>query len=478
MRARLLPAGLAWFVPALGLAAAGGAAERQRAVEGGLLPAVVIEGQPAATRQLRARMQALHVPGVAIAVLRHGQIDWIQGYGVRGPDGMEVDARTLFQAGSVSKPVAAAVALALVQDGKLPLDAPVNSVLRSWRLPDNDWTRTSPVTLRRLLSHTAGTTVHGFQGYAADAPLPTLPQVLDGQPPANSAPVRVDHPVGMEYRYSGGGYSIVQQMIADATGESFPVVSDRTLLAPLGMARSSFKQPLPAGTANVALPHDENGQPVAGGPHVYPEMAAAGLWTTAEDLVRFVIEIQRSAAGQGHALTAATARAMLTPGLGSWSLGFKITDPAGSLAFYHDGANAGYKATLVGHPGSGDGAVILTNGDQGYQLGQEILRAIALTYGWKDYRPVERRAIALSPQDRRRFAGVFGITGLGEFEIHETGEALELEIRKGQVLRLTPSTERTFFATEQDIVASFDDADHGTLAADGLQFAFERVKTP
>lgn len=453
----------------------GGATERRLAVEAGLLPAVVVEGQAGAARSLAERMQALHVPGVAIAVVRRGQLDWSRGYGVTGSGGLPVSGRTLFQAGSVSKPVAAVAALALVQRGKLSLDAPANAVLRSWQLPETQWTQATPVTLRRLLSHTAGTSVHGFQGYAAGENLPTLQQVLDGQPPATSPPVRVVEPPGGAYRYSGGGYSIAQQMMIDATNVPFAQIAARELFRPLGMSRSSFLQPLPAAAGPVAQPHDEKGEPLPGGAHVYPELAAAGLWTTAEDLARFVIEIQRSAAGRGRVLAAATAREMLTPGAGSWGLGFKITGSAATTAFFHDGSNAGYKATLVGHPGSGDGAVILTNGDQGYQLGQEILRGIAVAYGWSDYRPAQRREVALPALQLLPYAGTFAITGLGEFEIRAAGGKLELEIRKGQVMRLIPAAARSFFTTEQDIVANFEDADRGVLEADGLTFRFERV---
>ncbi len=450
--------------------------DRRHAVENGLASAVTVEGQGANGRRLTDAMRDLKVPGVAIAVVRGGKLDWAQGYGVVSLGGKPVDADTLFQAGSVSKPVAAVTALALTQEGVLSLDAPINTALKSWTLPDNDFTRASPVTLRRLLSHAAGTSVHGFAGYAAGAAVPTVPQILDGVAPANSAAVRVDQAVGVDYRYSGGGYTIMQLAMTDAAKASFPAIARKAVFAPLGMTRSTYDQPLPAATPNVALAYDGAGQPIAGGPHTYPEMAAAGLWTSASDLARFVIEVQRAAKGQGKVLSEKTAHDMLTPQPGGWGLGFKIIGQGKDLAFFHDGSNAGYKATLIGHPETGDGAVILTNGDQGYQLGQDVLRSIAVAYGWRDNRPIARKAVTLPLAAQQPFGGVFEIKDLGTFEIRQAGQAMEIEIRKGQAFRLIPASARSFFITQQDIVVTFDGPEGGSLQADGQTFAFKRVK--
>ena len=449
--------------------------DRRRAVENGLRSAVIVAGRSAVGRRLEDRMRELNAPGVAIAVVRAGRLDWAKGYGVASPGGQAVDPDTLFQAGSVSKPVAAVVALAMVQDGALSLDTPINTALKSWTLPENSFTQASPVTLRRLLSHTAGTTVHGFQGYAVGAFLPTAPQILDGAAPANSPAVRVDQPVGVDYRYSGGGYTIVQLAMIDAASTPFQAIARAKLFEPLGMARSAYAQPLSAGTSNVALAHDAVGQPIGGGFRVYPELAAAGLWTSAHDLARFIIEVQNAARGQGKVLSATTARQMLTPQPGGWGLGFKVSGEGEALSFFHDGSNAGYKATLVGHPETGDGVVILTNGDQGYQLGQEILRGVAVAYGWSDYQPTVRKATDLPLAAQRPFAGIFEIAGLGTFEIRDAGNTMVVELRKGQTLRLIPSSERSFFTTEQNIVLAFEDVDHGAAEADGQRFAFTRV---
>lgn len=194
---------------------------------------------------LAERMFVYQVPGVAIAFIHNGSIRWARGFGVTRLGGSPVTAATLFEAGSISKPLTAFATLRLVSDGKMKLDADVNDELRSWKLPPGP-AGSGPVTLLDLLSHTASTTVHGFPGYAEGAKVPTISEVLDGVPPANTPPVRVDTAPGTQWRYSGGGYVVVQQALIDMTHRSFPELMRNTVLRPLGMTSSTFEQPLPA----------------------------------------------------------------------------------------------------------------------------------------------------------------------------------------------------------------------------------------
>ncbi len=450
--------------------------QRMHGVTTGLRSAVEIKGAPPARRTLENQMAALHVPGVAIAVIRGGKIEWARGFGVTRQGGEPVTADTLFQAGSVSKPVAAMAALAVVQDGRLSLDTDVNKTLKSWTLPARPFTATTPVTLRALLSHTAGTSVHGFAGYAAGAPVPTLPQVLSGTAPANSAPVVVDQAVGSAYRYSGGGYSIAQQMMIDATGQTFPVVVRDKVFAPIGMTRSTEDQPLDAArAAHAAWPHDVKGAPVAGGPHTYPEMAAAGLWTTANDLAKFVIDLAKSANGEsGHVLSPKTAREMLTPVKSGYGLGLSVQGATARKYFYHNGSNAGYKAVILAYPDTGDGVVVLTNGDQGYQLSEAIVRAVAIEYGWPDYHPIERPVIPAPMAEQTKFVGTFTIGEAGDFTLRRDGDRLAADIWTGVVDPLFPDTPSSFFITVRDLRIVFSDPDHGALILRDDKVAFTR----
>src|SRR5206468_75688 len=287
--------------------------------------------------------------------------------------------------------------------------------LRSWRLPENEHTLRRPVTLRALLSHTAGTTVHGFPGYASDAPLPALQQILDGEPPANTKPVRVDIPVGTQVRYSGGGTLIVQQVLIDVTGERFPELMARLVLEPLGMSDSNYEQPLPVALhARAATAHDDAG-PVPGKWHVYPEMAAAGLWTTASDLARFVLGIERAIADQpGALIPARLAREMVRPQNGvPVGLGPQLAGSDRDPRFFHSGGNRGFNCRCVGFVEHADGVVVMTNGPfSAAPLLNEVIGAIGALRGWLDYVVPQELKVLSSPDGLEVFVGAYEVDGM------------------------------------------------------------------
>ena len=372
-------------------------------VENGLRPPVLLEGDRLWT--IAERLKEHGVPGVSVAVIRDFRIDWAKGYGLAEVEGARpVADTTLFEAGSISKPVAAAGALVLVSRKRLDLRGEINSSLKSWKVPSNDLTRKSPVTLERLLSHTAGMTVHGFPGYERGTPLPTVVQVLDGAPPANTEPIRVDLEPGTEYRYSGGGYTIAQLAMTDVTGETFPVLMARSVLVPLGMTRSTYQQPLPDDRLpEAAVGYRSNGKPIPGLRNTYPEMAAAGLWTTASDLARFAIGMQKMLRGDAGPLSPAAARDMITPRKERYGLGLAVEEKGGGTYFTHGGSDEGFQALLYAHAAKGYGAVLMTNSDAGFQVMPEILRAIAAVYGWDGYDAPPVRRASLSPESLARF---------------------------------------------------------------------------
>lgn len=419
------------------------------AIEREMLPAVSLAGAPARPESLAQEMARLHVPGVSVAVIHHSRIAWAKGYGQVTAGGAPVNPGTLFQAASISKPVTAVAALRLVDGGVLSLDGDVNAQLTSWRLPT---TNEGPVTLRQLLAHTAAMTAHGYAGYAAGHPVPSLGQVLDGSGPANSEAVRSTGMPGKAVSYSGGGYEVVQQLMQDRSGENFPELMRRTLLAPAGMTQSRFEQPLAgASVAGAAQPHDADGRPVAGGPYTYPELAAAGLWTTPSDLARFVIAVQRSAAGaKGALLAPATAQAMLTPGLGDRALGFELQSGSAASSFSHGGANEGYRNYLFAYFPNGDGAVVMTNATQGDRLARDLVRSIAREYGWPTNRTVVRAATAEDPALNARLVGKYVIPGFGDFTVGGDASRLTLSLRPGVVERLYHSEGGEFFVLSQD----------------------------
>jgi CubicO group peptidase (beta-lactamase class C family) len=325
------------------------------------------------------------VPGVSIAVVNDYRLDWAEGFGVlKAGESQPVTPTTLFQAASISKPVAALAALRTVELGKLLLDEDVNPRLTSWHIPDSQLASGRPVTLRRLLSHTAGLTVHGFAGYASDESLPTLQQVLSGSPPANSSSPKLLVKPGYMFKYSGGGYCVVQQLLIDVTGVPFPDYLRQQVLDPLEMTHSTYEQPLPANLrGNAATAHREHAVPIAGGWHVYPEMAAAGLWTTPSDLVQVVVDVAGSATGRtGKVLSSGMVTEMLKPQLDKYGLGFAVRGQDRAFTFSHGGSNKGYRCLLIGVPATGQGCVVMTNSDTGSALLPEVAAAVSQAYDW------------------------------------------------------------------------------------------------
>ena len=332
-------------------------------------------------------MERFHVPGVSIAVIKDFKVQWAKGYGladVKTSRPVQVD--TLFQAASISKPVTAMAALRLVQEGRFSLDQDVNTLLKSWQVPKTDLTRDQPVTPRSLFSHTSGADDgFGFPGYVPGTALPTLVQILNGQPPSNLGPVRFVRPPFAANKYSGGGIVIMQLAITDLLQQPFEQIMQTNVLQPLGMTNSSYLQPMPESQQpRAAHAHDSDGHALDAPWHVYPEQAAAGLWTTPTDLARLAIELQRAIQGpSGTILKQATAREMIAPtGTGPFAVGFQIEQKGQGWYFSHSGGNWGFRCHLLAHVRKGYGVVIMTNGDQGTQVVDEIESRVAAAYHW------------------------------------------------------------------------------------------------
>jgi CubicO group peptidase (beta-lactamase class C family) len=431
-------------------------------IGGALLPPVLVKDGPNQTTTLSDRMASLHVPGVGIAVIHGGKLEWARGFGVSRIGGPPVTTNTLFQAASISKPVTALAALLLVQMGKLDLDADVNQYLKTWKIPTNTFTDQKRVTLRELLSHTAGMTVHGFPGYAGDAPVPDLRQILDGLSPANSPAIRVDVVPGTIWRYSGGGYVVVQQLLEDVTGEPFAKLMQDTVLRRIGMTHSTYAQPLPQSRlAEVAMPYGRAGAPIKGGPHVYPEMAPAGLWTTPSDLARFAMQLQDSLRGQpNRVLSKAMTQQMLTAGLGSWGLGLHIGHGRQQAFFEHGGANEGYRCDLMAYD-TGDGAVIMTSGDNGGELTQELRRTIAHEYAWPDFQPKQHTVINVDPERLKLLAGSYQFGPNSFLTISRDGVHLFSQATGQEQIEIFAEREHEYFAKTVDALITFDTDDQG-----------------
>jgi CubicO group peptidase (beta-lactamase class C family) len=455
---------------------------------GGLRPSVEVTNRPLVRWTLAERMAHYKVPGVSIAVIEDGRIAWARGVGVKQAGGADpVTPATLFQAASISKPVAQTAMLRLVEQGMLALDTNVNAYLVSWKVPDNEHTATEKVTLRRIASHNAGLTVHGFPGYAEGAAVPTVPQLLDGIAPANTKPVRVDTTPGAITRYSGGGTTVMQQVLVDVTGRPFPEIMRELVLVPAGMTHSTYEQPLPAArAAEAAHAHRNDGRPIPGGWHTYPEMAAAGLWTTPTDLATWALAIADARAGRSRLLSPATATAMLTEQKagGSVGIGPNLSGSGRTFGFGHGGANAGFHSALIYYPELGTGAAVMTNGDGGPPLIRELMAAMAAEYDWPGYRSRSITAATLDSAALSGMAGTYDIKvgpGLSGAITIEDGR-LVLRAQRLPVQELIPQspTQFTMSATgwKVEVVRDASGRATGFTVDQGGGSKVEAVRTP
>jgi CubicO group peptidase (beta-lactamase class C family) len=350
-------------------------------VERSLLPPLVTERtQP---MRLADRMRHYRVPGLSVAVVDKGQLVWAHAWGVaQAGRAQPLTTTTLMQAASISKAVTGIGALKLVEQGKLNLDVDVNTMLRTWRVPPGAQTADKPVTLRRLLSHSAGLSTPGFAGYARGQPVPTLPQILDGVPPANSEAVRVTTAPGSGWRYSGGGYVVVQQLMDDATGEPFADWMQREVLAPAGMSSSLFGA-LPEAPLSRAAAGHQRGRAIVGLRHTHPEQAAAALWTTPSDLARLSIALQRILAGEASPLlTQAGLAEALRVQTAPSGLGFILEGRGDALRFGHDGSNFGFESRWQADRRRA--VIVMANANGAMKLIEEVVRAVAKVQGWTD----------------------------------------------------------------------------------------------
>jgi CubicO group peptidase (beta-lactamase class C family) len=324
-------------------------------------------------------------PGLSVAYIQDFDIAWTRSYGLADvKSGKKVTEKTLFQAASISKPVAAMATLKAVQDGRFGLDDPINTLLKSWALPEDGYYTSRPVTPKMLLSHTGGTTIHGFPGYRESKPIPSVPQVLDGAEIANTATVELEAQPFTRFSYSGGGTTVMQLALTDTLGKEYPRIMWESVLKPIGMNDSGFDQPLKRKQMKRASRAHIRGRAKVDRWHIYPEMAAAGLWTTPTDLAKFAIEVQKSLRGESNkVLTKDMAEQMVTPvEVGEYGLGFMTRNQGEDWYFSHSGGNWGFRCFLIAHREKGYGVVIMSNDDMGNTAVFEYLQRVRDVYEW------------------------------------------------------------------------------------------------
>lgn len=359
--------------------------ERISRVENNLTPWNVSRRGP--RWSLSQRMALYNIKGLSIAVVHNYKIEWAKGYGWADiSENRLVTEKTLFQAASISKSLNGIGIMKLVQDEKLDLNADINDYLRSWKFPYDKISNNRKITVANLLSHTAGLNLHGFPGYEVTDTIPTLLQILNGELPSNTEAIRSVKEPGIEFSYSGGGITISQQIVEDITGEPYETFMQKNVLDPLGMSNSFFFQfPDKKYWKNLATGYYLSGDEVKGKHHIYPEQAAAGLWTNPIDLCLSIIETQLSYLGRSEkVLSPEMTRLRLTPVMQDAALGVFVAEKGTTRYFNHNGGNTGFSCQLTACLDDGNGVVIMTNSDNGSIL-EEIVNSVAITYNWKDY---------------------------------------------------------------------------------------------
>lgn len=443
--------------------------DRIKQVEENLIPYVPVKGFKG--WGILDRMKYYKVPGLSIAVIKDYKIDWAKGYGLADTSkDIPVTTETMFSAGSISKFLMAVTALNLVEQGRIFLDSPINNYLTSWKIADNEFTSKSPITLRMLLSHKAGTTQSSYFGFTPDKkPLPTIVEVLNGDKVAETRKVIVNSEPDKEFRYSGGGSMIAQMALMDVSNQSFTNLTQHVLFDELGMKNSTFEQPLPAKFAGQASWAYSEAPWFKGMPYVYPQQAAAGLYSTPTDLAKFFIDVQKSFIGKGKVLSRSITKQMLTPqvnvsdgtykeqmGIGPFLIQRKDNHDPNGIYFEFTGVNAGFLAYGIASVQGGNGVVIMLNsGDDQNGIGKEIRRAVAKVYNWTNFLPEAISPVSLSVQELDKLTGRYRMGANEVAYLRREKDYLVENINEGGDIYCFPISKDSIVFTDFNVKASF-----------------------
>lgn len=463
--------------------------DRMEAVENNLIPFVPIKGFKG--WKITDRMKYYKIPGVSIAVIKNYKIDWAKGYGLADTaKKIKVITQTLFSAGSISKFVMAVAALKMVEQGQIKLDAPINNYLQSWKVADNAYTLKTPITLRMLLSHSAGTSQSSYFGFTPSQPLPTVVDILSGAKVSGTRPVVVNSEPKKEFRYSGGGSMIAQLALMDVAKTGFADLTQKLVFDKLDMRHSTFEQPLPEKMATQSAWAYSEAPWFKGMPYVYPQQAAAGLYTTPTDLATFFIEVQNAYRGKGKILSQTTAKLMLTPqyaisdgsykeqiGVGPFLLQRTDNKDSSGMYFEFTGVNAGFLAYGIAGITNGNGVVIMLNsGDDVNGLGKEIRRAVAKVYNWTNFLPDAIQPTYLSASELDNYTGRYRMSADEVLYLRKEKDYLVENINAGNDIYCFPVTKDTIVLTDYNIKAGFARDERGEVVS--LQNTYQQKPMP
>ncbi len=438
-----------------------------KAVENNLTASIQFEGD--ATMNLADRMAFYKIKGLSIAVIQNYQILWAKGYGWADEDKkIPVTIQTLFQAASISKSLNAVGVLKLVQDKKLDLYTDINTYLNTWKFPYDSKSKEKKITMANLLSHTAGLTVHGFAGYEQGKKIPTVVEILDGKIPANSMGILSMYEPGLKYEYSGGGITVSQQIVMDITQEPYASYMDEKILKPLGMNASTYSQPPANSKAELlATGYKTDGKEITGKYHIYPEQAAAGLWTNPTDLSKYIIETQLAYKGKSaKVLNQSMTQTRLTPYVDkSAALGVFIDNSNGIKYFQHGGANEGFRSVYYGSLEGGNGVVVMVNSDNSGIL-QEVVNSVSKVYDFKGLsKTVVKKHLSIDAAILDSYLGEYALTPTFILTITKENGLLITQATGQQKIIIYPETQTRFFATVINATLDFVKDESGKVVS-------------
>ena len=429
-----------------------------KAVENGLLESVTIEGQPLKTFSLEERMLYYRVPGLMLLVFNRHGVEWTKAYGFcrQGMDSPITDI-TLFQVGELSQPLTALAVMRLIEKKEIEPNRDVNEYLQGWKIPLNRLTRENPVSIRHLLSHTAGFPYPVISTIQPGDPIPTPLDILMGRAPAKNAPLEVRFKPGSEVGISAAGYAVVQKVLEDLTQTSFSEFMAQTVFAPLNLLHSSFSsEPSDSLSLETAAGHLRTGEPLEKDRTIQPVPASSGLWTSAEDLATFILSLVKTAKGEDPVLVSPlSARMILTPVAANMSMGLNVDDRGDSLNLNRWGKTDGFSSYLIYYPERGQGAVVLTNSDNGHYLIEEILRSLSSIYEWPHLKPQEKKLFRLEPEIYARYVGRYEINPDYILDVRHEDYNLIIQPTGQAPTRFYVENTTTFFSTSPYIQIQF-----------------------
>jgi len=434
--------------------------ERKNKVENGILPQVVFDGE-INPGNIEMEMANSKTPALSVAVIHKGKLDWSATWGNLKRSGAQANCSSLFQAGSLAKPLTVLAAMRIKTAGHIDFDTDIETYLSSYQLPVGRQTSDNPVTFRNLFSHTSGVTRGGYAGYAKKEPIPSDQQIALGDAPANSPKVEVTISPGSALAYSGGGYTIAEIALQDKLRQPFDKIMNEWLITPLGMKQAEFTVPLPDDRhPYTASGHQMAGTTIPGGWNNYPEQAAAGLWATATDLAMFLLEIHKGYDGKSNVFTQSNIRELLENPIQNHVYGFRKIANGDQVFITHYGGTVGYRAGMTLNLQTGNGAVFLSNSDNGSNLGEAFLSSVSRAYNWPVFQGEKVKLKEYSSEELKALAGTYVFPEQGwELSVAHDQNKLKFDFPAGNrlplVMRPIQSKYREF-VHETGVHAYFD----------------------